>query len=152
MKQLKLSLILFLLLAALLTGCSGNDTSYFSALNINWDLSFPEKGGFIEIYAKDSGASFLGDGIRYHAFSCSDSGQVENLLPWLPQPTTQATNFYPTLQEAADAWLNELQIPKEERPTPESCQIWYAARPDRSELLVFWDSKLQRIYIVENFL
>lgn len=152
MKQLAFFLALILLFAALLTGCLKNDSSYFSVMNRNWELSLPEDGVFTEIYAKDSGASFHGDGTRYHAFSCSDPGQVEALLPWLPEATTHATNYFPSIQEAANAWLDELQVPQEERPDPAGCQIWYATKSDRSELLVFWDSKIQRIYIVEHFL
>ncbi|MBQ6865080.1 MAG: hypothetical protein IJO14_12690 [Clostridia bacterium] len=43
--------------------------SYASVIKSNWDISLPIKAVLTETYEKDSGASFHGDGVRYHVFS-----------------------------------------------------------------------------------
>ena len=43
--------------------------SYSSVLEANWGISIPFESKYKEIYQKDSGASFNGDGIRYHIFT-----------------------------------------------------------------------------------
>ena len=43
--------------------------SYASTIKSNWDVSLPIKAVLTETYEKDSGASFHGDGVRYHIFS-----------------------------------------------------------------------------------
>ena len=43
--------------------------SYASTIKSNWNISLPIKAVLTETYEKDSGASFHGDGVRYHVFS-----------------------------------------------------------------------------------
>ena len=67
MKRLKLCL-LALIICFGLCGCEGigftSIRRYADCMNRNWHLNLPETD--VEIYVKDSGASFTGDGIRYH--------------------------------------------------------------------------------------
>lgn len=42
---------------------------YSSVLQANWDISLPSAAKCDQIYAKDSGASFHGDGVRFHVFT-----------------------------------------------------------------------------------
>ena len=68
MKRLKLCL-LALIICFGLCGCEGigftSIRRYADCMNRNWHLNLPETD--VEIYVKDSGASFTGDGIRYHS-------------------------------------------------------------------------------------
>ena len=43
---------------------------YTDVLEKNWDLSLPSSDG--AVYETDSGASFLGDGYRYHVLEYAD--------------------------------------------------------------------------------
>ena len=67
MKRLKLCL-LALIICFGLCGCEGvgftSIRRYADCMNRNWHLNLPETD--VEIYVKNSGASFTGDGIRYH--------------------------------------------------------------------------------------
>ena len=44
-------------------------SSYSLILRLNWGISIPFLARPAPCYEKDSGPSFLGDGIRYHVFS-----------------------------------------------------------------------------------
>ena len=67
MKRLKLCLIALIICFGLY-GCKGIDFTstrrYADCMNLNWHLSLPETD--VVIYEKNSGASFTGDGTRYH--------------------------------------------------------------------------------------
>lgn len=67
MKRLKLCL-LALIICFGLCGCEGigftSIRRYADCMNTNWHLNLPETD--VEIYVKNSGVSFTGDGIRYH--------------------------------------------------------------------------------------
>ena len=67
MKRLKLCL-LALIICFGLCSCEGigftSIRRYADCMNRNWHLNLPETD--VEIYVKNSGASFTGDGIRYH--------------------------------------------------------------------------------------
>ena len=62
----------FALLLALLfvPGC----TSYASTIEKNWGLRLPD--GYREVYSADTGASFHGDGVRYHVFQYEEGAAL----------------------------------------------------------------------------
>ena len=51
---------------------------YTDVVEKNWDLSLPRSAG--EVYSADSGASFQGDGYRYHVLEYADSGELAEVL------------------------------------------------------------------------
>ena len=55
-------------------------TDYSTALEINWGISLPSQASLSEVYAKTSGSSFHGDGIRYHVFTYQDAASVASIL------------------------------------------------------------------------
>jgi hypothetical protein len=85
MKRLKLCIMTLIICFGLL-GCKGiNLTStrrYAYCMNLNWHLSLPETD--IEMYVKNSGASFTGDGIRYHIlqYDKENAAIILNSFDW----------------------------------------------------------------------
>ena len=62
------------------------------------------------------------------------------------------TLYYQSYSEAADVWLSELDIPKEQYPDYENCFYWYLNADDNSEMIIFWNPEINRLYIVENII
>ncbi len=124
--------------------------SYASVIKSNWDISLPIKAVLTETYEKDSGASFHGDGVRYHVFSYKYEDYIDLMFAWTPNE--HKTNFYPTSREAAEAWLDEIDVPSDERPDYSKCCSWSKSQADNSEIIVFWDSESNKLYIIENFI
>ena len=139
------ALLLLLLLPLLLSACSG---SYASTLEANWGLALPE--GYDEIYATDSGASFHGDGIRYHVFSYEE-GAARPDAAW--GEAAGPTHFADGVVSAAEDFLAQLSdIPSEWRIPYEACVSAYDSQEDLSELLLFLDEESRTLYVVESFL
>ena len=124
--------------------------SYASTIKSNWDISLPIKAVLTETYEKDSGSSFHGDGVRYHIFSYKYEDYIDLMFAWTPNE--HKTNFYPTTREAAEAWLDEIDVPAEERPDYEKCCSWSKSKVDNSEIIFLWDNELNKLYIIENFI
>ena len=124
--------------------------SYAHIIKSNWDISLPIKAVLTETYEKDSGDSFHGDGVRYHVFSYKHEDYIDLMFAWTPNE--HKTNFYPTTREAAEVWLNEINVPLIERPDYASCVSWNKSKNDNSEIIFFGDNELNKIYIVENFI
>ena len=64
----------------------------------------------------------------------------------------QKTIFHDSFSEAADDWLDSIDVPTKERPDYEKCTYWYQKHDDNSEIIVFWDKAQKKIYIAESFL
>ena len=118
--------------------------SYASTIKSNWDISLPIKAVLTETYEKDSGSSFHGDGVRYHIFSYKYEDYIDLMFAWTP-------NEHKT-REAAEAWLDEIDVPAEQRPDYSKCCSWSKSQDDNSEIIIFWDNELNKLYIVENFI
>ena len=67
-------------------------------------------------------------------------------------PNEHKTNFYPTTREAAEAWLDEIDVPADERPDYSKCYSWSKSQDDNSEIIFLCDNELNKLYIVENFI
>lgn len=125
-------------------------TDYSTTLNANWGFALPSKSHYAEVYSKDSGASFHGDGIRYHVFSYKDGEPIREMLDW--SDVEGETIFCFSYKEAATEWLERIEVPTEKLPNYSQCLCWYASQRDNSEILVMWDSSKNRVYIAESFL
>ena len=123
---------------------------YSRVIEINWGITLPWKARLTEIYEKDSGPSFHGDGVRYHVYSYKYEDYIDLMFAW--PPTEYPTNFYATTSKAAEVWLEEIDVPAEERPNYEKCCSWHKAQEDNSEIIFFWDNELNHLYILENFI
>ena len=145
-------IVIVLICAVLLCGAIGwnvmND--YSRVLEANWGFHLPAYARCKEIYAKDSGASFHGDGIRYHVFSYKYEDFIDTMFVWTGND--HATIYSGSLSQAAQAWLDEIQVPEEWRPDYGNCLYRYLSQEDNSEIVVFWNAEENRLYILESFL
>ena len=136
--------------ACLLIGIVSVFSDYSRVIELNWGITLPWKARLTEIYNKDSGASFHGDGVRYHVYSYKYEDYIDLMFAW--PPTEYPTNFYKTTSKAAEVWLDEIDVPTEERPNYTDCCSWHKSQKDNSEIIFFWDSEQNLLYIVENFI
>lgn len=150
MKKRNWLIAVAILLILFVAGISKLLPSYSSTLEANWVISLPRRARLTEIYQKDSGASFHGDGVRYHVFSYKYEDYIDLMFAW--PPNKYPTNYYATTSEASEAWLDEIAVPAEERPDYSKCSSWHKSQEDNSEIIFFWDSEQNRLYIVENFI
>lgn len=145
-------LLLITLFIAIILGIFGwykmND--YSRVLKSNWEFSIPAKSRYSEVYEKDSGSSFHGDGIRYHVFSYKYEDYIEEMFVWIN--IDLETIFNRSYSEAATEWLDKIDVPEQYRPNYSNCVYWYNTKKDNSEILVFWDSDINYLYVVESFI
>ena len=125
--------------------------SYSSVLEANWGVELPIKALCKEVYKADTGPSFHGDGIRYHVFSYRYEDYIDLMFAWSGNLENK-TLFYRSYSEASDIWLDELDIPEEQYPDYDACFCWYKSEHDNSEILIFWNPEINRLYIVENII
>lgn len=125
-------------------------TNYNTALKANWEISIPYQAQFTEIYKKDSGSTFHGDGIRYHVFTYKDSTYISQMLDW--ESEEKETIFYGNYSNAVNALLDTIDVPSEYRPNCTNCLFWYNSHDDNSEIIILWDKDNYTIYVVESFL
>lgn len=125
-------------------------TDYGRVLRINWGIALPKGAGCRQVYSAETEQSFLGDGLRYHVFSCRDGEAADGMLSWLPAPVR--TKYSGSAADAVQCWLDALDVPAEQRPDLSGCRIWYDSQPDHSEILVLWDETAARLYVAESFL
>lgn len=124
-------------------------SDYSTTIKANWGFGLPSKAHYSEVYSKDSGASFHGDGIRYHIFSYKEEKPIAEMFDWSDEE--EKTIFNSSYQEAITEWLNSIAVPSEEVPDYAKCLYWYEAQDDKSEIIVLWDASSKRIYVVESF-
>ena len=156
MKKKYIALISILLLAAAAIGgivfasVWHTLTGYSTVLKANWGFSLPAGARWTQVYSADSGASFHGDGLRYHVFSYKYEDPVEGMFAW--SPVELETIYCASSGEAAGAWLAELDVPEEWYPDFAACAVQYRSKEDNSEIILFFDNHVNRLYIVESFL
>ncbi len=137
-----------LLLLAVCIWCIPSGYSW--VLESNWGISLPGQAHLTEVYEQDSGDSAHGDGIRYHVYDCDAPDAVLEMVDWSDEEP--ATNYFDSLSQAAEEWLNEIDVPQEQRPDPSVCICWYDEQEDGSEIILFWNGEAGRLYLVESFL
>lgn len=125
-------------------------TDYTRVLTANWGLTLPAGAKYDMVYAADSGASFHGDGLRYHVYSYRNEEPLLEILSLSDKE--QETAFHESYSEAVAAWMDELDVPAQERPRLEGGMYHYEIKSDHSELLVILDSAGRRLFILESFL
>lgn len=142
------AVILILIIGAALYWSHFSD--YSNVLKINWGFSLPRDSLYSEEYSQSTGASFTGDGIRYHVFTFLNSDPINEMFAW--HSTEQETISHNSYSAAVDEWLNRLNVPEKERPIYEDCSYWYQSQTDNSEIIIFWDKRQDKLYIAEHFL
>lgn len=150
MKKPTIIAIILTLIIILILGVFELFPTYSFVIKSNWDIDLPIKAVLTETYKQDSGASFHGDGVRYHIFSYKYEDYIDLMFAW--SPNEHQTNYYPTAREASEAWLDEIDVPEDIRPNYSDCASWVKSQNDNSEIIFFWDSNLNRLYILEKFI
>lgn len=125
-------------------------SDYSRVLKINWGFSLPQESRYSNTYSQNSGASFNGDGIRYHVFSCENVDSINKMFVW--QLTEQETIYHGSYSAATDEWLSKLNVPLNERPDYGNCSYWYRSQNDNSEIIVLWNKDQGMLYVIESFL
>ena len=110
---------------------------YTRLIRLNWELDLPASESCL--YETDSGASFGGDGERYHVLAYVDDSGLEEALEREAEPLAPA-------EEAVTAILDGLSVPADQRR-------FTAAHPtdDRNRLYLLVNSAGTRLYVVECF-
>lgn len=146
-KLLMAAVILAILLAAIAaTFALWGKSDYSSVLQANWDISLPKAAKYDQIYTKDSGASFHGDGVRFHVFTYLNQSPIEEMFQW------KAEEDYSSYSDAVDEWLDSIDVPAEHRPNYAGCLYWHHRKSDGSEIIILWDHQQKLIYVAESFL
>ena len=92
-----LALPVLLVLAVLMLFRGSED--YTRVVNLNWELDLPASQGCL--YETDSGASFHGDGERYHVLEYAGDGRLEQALAEQATPLPSGTRAWKRLTERA---------------------------------------------------
>ena len=150
MKKPTIIAIILTLIIIFILGVFELFPSYSFVIKSNWDIDLPIKAVLTETYKQDSGASFHGDGVRYHIFSYKYEDYIDLMFAW--SPNEHQTNYYPTAREASEAWLDEIDVPADKRPNYSACASWVKSQNDNSEIIFLWDNNLNRLYILEKFI
>lgn len=135
--------ILLAVIAATLALWGKSD--YNSVLQANWDISLPSAAKYDLIYTKDSGASFHGDGERFHVFTYLNQSPIEEMFQW------KAEEDYSSYSDEVDEWLDSIEVPAEHRPNYADCLYWHNKKSDGSEIIILWDQQGKLIYVTESF-
>ena len=151
MKRLKLCL-LALIICFGLCGCEGigftSIRRYADCMNRNWHLNLPETD--VEIYVKDSGASFTGDGIRYHILQYDEESAdiILKSFDW------EASELNSELADKMEEWLDSIDVPLEDRPKQNEWKHTTLLRKEcnSDHLIMFFDEDTNQLYVVEYFL
>lgn len=151
MKRLKLCL-LALIICFGLCGCEGigftSIRRYADCMNRNWHLNLPETD--VEIYVKNSGVSFTGDGIRYHILQYDEESAdiILKSFDW------EAGELDSELADKMEEWLDSIDVPLEDRPKQNEWKHTTLLRKEynRDHLIMFFDEDTNQLYVVEYFL
>lgn len=117
--------------------------SYLSVIRDNWKISLPKDCRLI--YQTDSGASFLGDGERYHIFQY-DSNAAPNL------PVSEGA-VSPEDRKAIEEILSRIKVEKTREPAFDTItHVGVRKRNDTSSLYLCYSCQNKILYVIENFL
>ena len=119
--------------------------SYAWVVSLNWRLDLPPERACL--YEADSGASFGGDGERYHVLEYGSGSGLEAALEREAEPLAPE-------EGAVTAILDGLSVPADRRPDYGDCRWFTASRPEdaRDRLYLLANSGGTRLYVIESFL
>ena len=130
--------------------------AYSRVLQANWGVALPAEALLTEEHEQDSGASFHGDGIRYHVYSYANADPIRTMLPWVyvdkAAEKTGEQGKTSGVTKDVEAWLDEISAPAQVRPDYDRCTYHRETQADGSKLVMLWDKGAQMLYVVESFL
>lgn len=114
---------------------------YYHIINSNWELNLPRN--YEEIYYKDSGPSFNGDGERYSIFQYENLDEINNSIEWQEKNSSIEINMISVLRK--------LEVPEKYYPDFKiNFKCYHYEREDNSKIYIILDTNLNKIYTVEN--
>ena len=118
-------------------------------LESNWSIVLSDESGWEEIYHADSGASFHGDGERYHIVTYEQEDSIETMVAWSAEERKVWNKTYPELMED---WISYTDAGPDMYPVYDGCMYWYQQDSDGSEIIMCWNKAEAKIYISESFM
>ncbi|MCD7823969.1 MAG: hypothetical protein LUG86_08175 [Oscillospiraceae bacterium] len=115
--------------------------TYCDVIENNWGIVIPTDCGYSLEISADSGASFHGDGTRYHVMYFDDAERISVLLGWSDEIPESIINY-------SEQLLDELDINC--RPDYDHCVFYSQTKSDGSVIMIFWDESRQEMYVVEE--
>lgn len=139
---------LILLMSGMMYWKYSND--YTHVIKENWNISIPSDSDYSEVYSKNSRSSFNGDGVHYHVFTYKNEEPIEKMFSW--KKDQGETIYDDNYIDATNKWLDEINILAISRPQHTDCVYWYKSHEDHSEIIILWNKKEKRLYVVESFM
>jgi hypothetical protein len=115
---------------------------YTEIIQLNWDIKLPKPCK--EIYAVDSGASFHGDGERYHIFEYKNEDDINLSLNWENSKNIE-------IELAIKKVLNNLNVSRENMPNFEDNYKYYSkTKKDSSKIYFVFFPNIKKLYVIED--
>lgn len=121
-------------------------TDCWNSMRINWEISMPYMSFYREIYHKDSGPSFLGDGTRYHVFSYKKEKYIEEAFDW--EFKEKETKYNDSYSEFINEQLDDIGVLEKDRPEYSKCNYWYK-NYSGNEIVICWNKDENKLYVIE---
>jgi hypothetical protein len=115
---------------------------YTKIIHKNWSIKLPDS--YKKIYSIDSGASFHGDGERYHIFQYTNENDIKQSLNW-------ESNKDKSIEAEVDKVLSKLNVPKEHMPEFQNNYKYYTlSKQDSSKIYLVFISDTEKLYVIED--
>ena len=110
-----------------------------------------EEGGSDDcLYLPYTTAERISGEASSYTITMQNEDYIDQMFAW--GSVDRETLYYDSFTQAAEAWLDQIEVPSEYRPDYDNCSNWYRAKEDNSEILFFWDAKRNLLYCLESFL
>ena len=115
---------------------------YTEIIDRNWSIKLPNSNK--EIYSIDSGASFLGDGERYHIFEYTKENEINQSVNW-------ENNKNKSIETEIGKVLFQLNVPKENMPNFQSNYKYFTTvKHDYSKIYLIFITDTKKLYVIED--
>lgn len=143
MKIKRSILVILCLFLMLIFGACSSD--YNKVLETNWGILLPK--GYGELSSIDSGASFHGDGYRYHVFSYKEELSQNEIEKFSSEKNVN-------VEKEVENILISLKVSKENRPDFSEEYYWYKkndTKDSRNNLYLIYFTQDKMLHIIEEF-
>lgn len=119
-----------------------NNEPYTKIINMNWSIKLPSS--YKEIYSIDSGASFQGDGQRYHILKYDGEDDLNLALNW-------ENNKNEYMETSVQKVLNTLNVSKGNMPDFQDNYKYYTKiLKDNSKIYLIFFTDTKKLYVIED--
>ncbi len=142
MKKLMIFVIVILVIMFIIAVlfCRNINKPYTEIININWSIKLPDS--YKHIYSIDSGASFHGDGERYHIFEYNNIKDIN--IVWKDKRDI-------TIESAIKGVLDKLNVAPENRPNFQDEYRHYSkTKEDSSKIYLIFVENTKMLYVIED--